>query len=108
MPSKSETNAGCNSSTNGARKKHYKERRLETGLSRPEWGRLYLLGKTTHASQLVYKKETSEQESARSATGVSKGESLAAELLAILHKQGFDLKSIVFDDAGKITSIKKR
>lgn len=89
------------------RKRVYRERRNETGLNRPQWGRLFQLGDSKNASQLVYRKECEASEGKSHPLKVNKAEALAAELLTLLHRKGFDLNSIEFDDEGTITGIAK-
>lgn len=91
-----------------ARKKLFIERRKETGLNLTEWGVLFNLGSAANARQSVYKKEMEKEDKSGLSLKVNKAETLAAELLALLSREGYDIRSIGFDSSGRLVSISRR
>lgn len=87
----------------------YRNARSETGLTKPEWGRLFALGNTHNTFQVVNHKENPTQPgSGTSSKGVNMPEALAAQLLVFIHNQGFDINRIAFDDQGHIVDVPKK
>lgn len=92
-----------------ARKSIYRSCRAHTGLNSRQWGRVFALGNLLNTAQVVGHKENPlPPASNNTSKGVNKAEALAAQLLAFIHDQGFDIQAMTFDAQGKILEIPKR
>ncbi len=92
-----------------SKKAIYRDCRAHTGLNKRQWGRLFALGNLKNTDQVVSHKENPERPGkGTTSKGVNMPEALAAQLLAFIHDQGFDVAGIEFDESGKIKQIPKR
>jgi hypothetical protein len=82
----------------------YMASRSHTGLSIQEWARLFTLD-STDASREVVKKEN--PIGSANYRGCNLAEALAAQLLKLLHDDGYDLNSFTFDDDGILSQAPK-
>jgi hypothetical protein len=87
------------------RKEIYRRCREHCGLEDYEWARLMHLGESGGMREVHKKERPSDMQSSR---GVSMPEALAAQLLAFLHDEGYDLLSVEFDADGKLVVIPRR
>lgn len=96
-------------SARDVKKTIYRDCRAHTGLNKRQWGRLFALGNLKNTDQVVGHKENPEPPGkGTTSKGVNMSEALAAQLLVFLHKQGFDVGNIVFDNDGHIMHIPTR
>lgn len=95
-------------STVDVKKAIYRDSRAHTGLNKRQWGRLFALGNLKNTDQVVSHKENTERPSKDTTSrGVNMPEALAAQLLAFIHDQGFDVSAIEFDECGRIKQVPK-
>jgi hypothetical protein len=78
----------------------YKEARKATSCDQKQWARIFNLGGNKGQHHVSYKES--------GARGVNMPEALAAQLLSFISEQGFDVKSIKFDENGFITDVPKQ
>ena len=85
-----------------ARKALYKSAREEMGINKRQWARLFNLGELKGAADVQKKELPTDQPLSR---GVNKPEALASALLLFLHKKGYDVESITFDEKGYLANV---
>lgn len=87
------------------KQKLYIDSRAATGLTIHEWSRLFTLD-TTNASREVTKKENPID--SPNYRGCSLSDALAGQLLAFLHKEGYDIDQFTFGSEGELKKTPKK
>lgn len=78
-------------------------------MTKISWGRIFALGNERNTAQVVGHKENPIKPGTGSTSkGVNMSEALAAQLLKVLHDDGYDVSAMRFDDSGRILSIPKK
>ena len=92
-----------------AKKDIYRSGRESLGLNKRQFGRLLALGVDKNTDQVVgHKENPMEPAKGNTSKGVNKAEALAVQLLVLLHKEGYLLKEMTFDEQGRILSAPKK
>lgn len=91
-------------STSESRKVIYKRARATTALSKRDWSKIFSLGVEKGIAEVDKKEKYTEQSGSR---GVNMPEALSSGLIEFLHKEGYDLSRIEFDDLGNLLTIPK-
>ena len=78
----------------------FKQARITLNCDQEQWARIFCLGKIGGQSN-ISKKEQNKRK-------VNMPEDLAAQLLLFIAEQGYEVKSIKFDDSGKLVSISRQ
>jgi hypothetical protein len=87
----------------------YRDGRDTIGLNKRQYGRIFALGQVNNSDQVVGHKENPIKPSTgNTSKGVNKAEALAAQLLVLLHEEGYLLKEMTFDEQGRILSAPKK